>query len=212
MSGGRKWLRRLAAALALSAGGLAASAPGPGGDRWIADPEEQFLLDVNIRQLRLGDGVRAYNAPEGTCVVLGDFLTALDVPMRIDLTAKKASGWAFKESHKIAIDYAGMTASYGAKHEPIAPGTIRETPEGWCVQTAALTRWFGITVKPMTSGSALILQSEAKLPVELAIERQKRAQRIKPAKFDLKSLTHVRQPKRRRRAPPHDFVVSGGVT
>ena len=212
MSGGRQWLRRLAAALALSAGGLAASAPGPAGDRWIADPEEQFLLDVNIRQLRLGDGVRAYNTPEGTCVVLGDFLTALDVPMRIDLTAKKASGWAFKESHKISIDYAGMTASYGAKREPIAQGTIRETPEGWCVQTVALTRWFGITVKPMTSGSALILQSEAKLPVELAIERQKRAQRIKPAKFDLKSLPQVRLPYRLWRAPALDFVVSGGVT
>ena len=52
---------------------------------WTADPDEQFLLDVNIRQLRLGDGVRAYNTPEGTCVVLGDFLTTLDVPMRIDL-------------------------------------------------------------------------------------------------------------------------------
>ena len=65
---------------------------------WTADPDDQFLLDVNIRQLRLGDGVRAYNTPEGTCVVLGDFLTALDVPMRIDLGAKKASGWAFKET------------------------------------------------------------------------------------------------------------------
>ena len=56
---------------------------------WTADPDDQFLLDVHIRQLVLGDGVRAYNAPEGTCVVLGDFLTALDVPMRIDLTAQE---------------------------------------------------------------------------------------------------------------------------
>ena len=79
--------------------------------RWTADPDDQFLLDVNIRQLRLGDGVRAYNTPEGTCVVLGDFLTTLDVPMKIDLAAKKASGWAFKESNRIAIDYAAQSAS-----------------------------------------------------------------------------------------------------
>ena len=57
-----------------------------------ADPDEQFLLDVNIRQLRLGDGVRAYQTPEGTCVVFGDFLTALDVPMKIDLAAKRRVG------------------------------------------------------------------------------------------------------------------------
>ena len=216
MLGGRNWLRKAAMLLALCAGGVAASAPPlpiSAAEAWTADPDDQFLLDVNIRQLRLGDGVRAYNTPEGTCVVLGDFLTTLDVPMRIDLGAKKASGWAFKESNRISIDYGAMRASYPAhKSEPIAPGTIRETPEGWCVQAAALSRWFGIGVKPVTSGSVLMLQSDTKLPVELAMERQLRAQRIKPAKFDLGSLPQVRLPYRMWRAPALDFVVSAGVT
>jgi hypothetical protein len=216
MSGGRSWLRRSAVLLALCAGSLAESAPSPApapAPSWTADPDEQFILDVQIRQLRLGDTVRAYNAPEGTCVVLGDFLTALDVPMRIDLTAKKASGWAFKEANRIIIDNATLRASYGdRKVENIAPGTIRETPEGWCVQTAALTRWFGITVKPMTSGSVLMLQSDQKLPIELQMERRQRAARIHPASFDLHSLPQVRVPYRMWRAPALDFVVSGGVT
>lgn len=215
MFASRSWLRKLAMPLALWAGGVAASASAPtaaGLPAWTADADDQFLLDVNIRQLRLGDGVRAYNTPEGTCVVLGDFLTTLDLPMRIDITAKKASGWAFKETNRISVDYGAMSASYGAKTEAIAPGTIRETPEGWCVQTAALARWFGIGVKPVTSGSALLLQSETKLPVELAIERKKRAERIKPAKFDLSTLPQVRIPYRMWRAPALDFVVSAGVT
>src|SRR5947199_10776360 len=122
MFGGRFWLRKAALLLALGAGSLGASAPLPAPSAtlkpWSADPDEQFLLDVNIHQLRLGDTVRAYNPPEGTCVVLGDFLTALDVPMRIDLTTKKASGWAFRESNKIVIDVAGAKASYGTKTEP----------------------------------------------------------------------------------------------
>jgi len=214
MSGGRHWLRKTAMLLALCAGSLAASAPAPAPTAapWTADPDEQFILDVNIRQLRLGDTVRAYNPPEGPCVVLGDFLTALDVPMRIDLGAKKASGWAFKESNRITIDYAGLKASYGTKSEAIAPGTIRETPEGWCVQTSALTRWFGIGVAPVTSGSVLVLQSEAKLPVELAMERQQRAARIHHASFDLSGLPQVKIPYRMWRTPALDFVVSGGVT
>ena len=215
MSGGRFWLRKTTMLLALCAGSIAASAPAPApkSASWAPDPDEQFILDVNIRTLRLGDTVRAYNAPEGTCVVLGDFLTALDVPMRIDLGAKKASGWAFKESNKISIDYATMQASFGGKaKESIAPGTIRQTPEGWCVQTSALTRWFGIGVKPMTAGSVLMLQSVAKLPVELAMERQQRAARIKKASFDLKSLPQVRIPYRMWRTPALDFVVSGGAT
>jgi hypothetical protein len=210
---GHSWLRKAALMLALGVGDVAASAPTPAASpAWTADPDDQFLLDVNIRQLRLGDGVRAYNTPEGTCVVLGDFLTTLDVPMRIDLTAKRASGWAFKESNRISIDYGAGAVAYAGRSEPIAAGTIRETPEGWCVQASALARWFGIGVKPMTAGSALLLQSDAKLPVELAMERQMRAQRIKPAKFDLSTLPQVRLPYRMWRAPALDFVVNAGVT
>ncbi|HVU31423.1 MAG TPA: hypothetical protein VHE36_13585 [Sphingomicrobium sp.] len=214
MLGGRNWLRKAAMLLALCAGGLVASAPArsAAAPAWTADPDDQFLLDVRIRQLQLGDGVRAYRTPEGTCVVLGDFLTTLDVPMHIDLTSRKASGWAFRESNKITIDYAGSLASYGAKSEPIAPGTIRETPEGWCVQASALARWFAIGVTPMTSGSVLLLQSDQKLPVELAMEREARAATIKPAKFDLASLPQVRIPYRMWRAPALDFIVSAGVT
>ncbi|MBA3511237.1 carboxypeptidase-like regulatory domain-containing protein [Sphingomonas sp.] len=216
MAPGRKWLRRLGALGALAAlgcaGAVGASASIPAGESWTAHPDEQFLLDVRIRQLRLGEGVRAYNTPEGTCIVFGDFLTTLDVPMKVDLTAKKAQGWAFKEQNRIAIDLAARQASYGARAEPIAPGTVRETPDGWCVDSSALTRWFGIAVKPMTSGSVLMLSSEAKLPVELAMERQQRAAQIKPAKFDLSTLPQVRLPYRMWRAPALDFVVSGGVT
>ena len=179
-----RWIRGAFARAALAlAGAVAAWAAVPVGSAWTADPEEQFLLDVNIRQLRLGDGVRAYQTPEGTCVVFGDFLTTLDLPMKIDLEAKKASGWAFKEEHRIEIDQAAGTARYGDKQEKLVPGTIRETPEGWCVEASALGRWFKLGVKAVTAGSALLLESEAKLPVELAIERQKRAARI-PARFD----------------------------
>ena len=120
MAGGRHWLRKAAILLALGAGTLARSAPAPapaptGAPAWSADPDEQYILDVTIHQLRLGDTVRAYKAPEGTCVVLGDFLTALNLPIRIDLGAKAARGWAFKEPNRIAIDYAAGRVTYGPR-------------------------------------------------------------------------------------------------
>ena len=181
-------------------------------DSWSADPDSQYLLDVNLHRLRLGDGVRAYPTPEGTCVLLGDFLAAIDVPVKIDLGARKATGWAFKEQNRISIDAAAGKVVYGESTEALAPRTIRETPDGWCVDTAALARWFRIGVKPNTNASALILESDAKLPVELAVEREQRAAQIKPAKFDLSTLPKVRLPYRMWRAPGLDFVVSSGVT
>ena len=207
------WISGAIASLALAAAGaVAAWAATPVTDRWTADPEEQFLLDVNIRQLRLGDGVRAYGTPEGTCVVFGDFLATLDVPMKIDLQAKRASGWAFREDHRIEIDQAAGTVSFGDGQEKIAAGTIRETPEGWCVETAALGRWFKLGVKPVTAGSILLLESEAKLPVELAREREQRAAQIRPAALPFENLPRVKLPYRLWRAPALDFIVNAGVT
>ncbi|MFP5328818.1 MAG: collagen binding domain-containing protein [Alphaproteobacteria bacterium] len=208
------WLGRaggLAAAALLSAVGAPAATPVA--DGWAADPDEQFLLDVKLRQYRLGDGVRAYNTPEGTCVLFGDFLATLDVPMKIDLGARKASGWAFSEDRKIAIDVGAGRVEYAGKSEALERGLVRETPEGWCVDSSALSRWFGLGVKPLTSGSVLVLESDAKLPVELAIEREKRAANLsKRAKFDISKLPQVRLPYRMWRAPALDFVVSAGVT
>ena len=207
-----KKLRAIALIGISCAGALAARAATPIAREWSADPEAQFLLDVRLRSLRLGDGVRAYQTPEGTCINFGDFLTTLDVPMKIDLTSKRAIGWAFKEQHKISIDASAGRVAYGDKTEKLAAGTVRETPEGWCVDSAALSRWFGIGVKPRTNGSALVLESEAKLPVELAIERERRAARIKPAKLDLSTLPQVKLPYRMWRAPALDFVVNAGAT
>src|SRR5829696_1748816 len=166
-----RWALKLVALA--SAGAIGASAAAPDASHWLADPDDQFLLDVNIRQLRLGDGVRAYPTPEGTCIVLGDFLTTLDVPMRIDLDAKSASGWAFQEQNRIDIDRQAGKVRFGAQAETIAHGAIRDVPEGWCADSAALTRWFGIKVTPRTGGSALLLESQAKLPVELSVERRR---------------------------------------
>ena len=214
MASGRTGLRKIATLLALAcAGGVAAFAATPVTPQWSADPDEQFLLDVNIHQLKLGEGVRAYNTPQGTCVVLGDFLVTLDVPMKIDLAAERASGWAFKETNRISIDLASRKAEYRDKSETIAENTVRETPEGWCVEAGALARWFGIGVRPMTAGSVLLLESTAKLPVELAIEREKRAARLATkAQFDIHSLPQVKLPYRMWRAPALDFVVSAGAT
>ena len=208
-----RWKRKLFAAWTLALASVAAAwAASPVGPAWTADPDEQYLLDVTIRQLRLGDGVRAYSTPEGTCVVFGDFLTTLDLPMKIDLAAKRASGWAFKEDHKIDIDQAAGTVRYGQGQERIAEGAIRETPEGWCVDSAALSRWFKLGVKPVTQGSVLMLESEAKLPVELARERQQRAARLRPASMPLEGLPQVKLPYRMWRAPALDFIVHAGVT
>lgn len=201
-----------AALLALACAGGAASfaeAPKP----FAVDPESQYMLDVNIRQLRLGEGVRGYPTPEGSCLLLGDMITVLDLPVAVDLKARRATGWAFHETNKLDIDAAAHTVHYGTKQEVLDPAAVRETADGWCVDSNALGRWLGISVKVSPYTSIVTLNTEAKLPVELSREREMRAKNLKKAAaFPLEGLPTVKLAYRMWRAPALDFIVSGGVT
>lgn len=178
---------------------------------WRAEPDEQFLLEIAVRQLRIGEGARAYATPEGTCIVLQDLITALDLPLRVDADGRRARGWALAEVNTLEVDRDGGTLSHRGKSQPLSAHAIRETPEGWCVDSAELSRWLGIGVKPNTAGSILLLQSETKLPVELARERRDRAAVLKQqASFDLRALPSVPLPYRLWRTPSVDALLSAG--
>ncbi|WP_300973319.1 collagen binding domain-containing protein [Sphingomonas sp. LHG3406-1] len=210
MSGG--WFRLPLPMLVAASVGMAApaSAP-PSAERWSADPEAQFLLDLQIRQRAFGDGVRAYPVPEGTCVILGDLITALDLPIRIDLAARRAEGWAFRESNRLVIDRVAARVSYGTGSEPLPAGAVRDAPEGWCVESGALSRWLGLPVQPRTDASLLLLESKDKLPIEMAMERRERASRLTRATIPIDSLPRVRLPYRMWRTPSVDVMLDGGV-
>jgi hypothetical protein len=209
----RGWLRLPLTLLAAVGLGMAApaSAP-PSAPAWSADPESQYLLDLQIRQRALGDGVRAYPVPEGTCVILGDLVTALDLPIRIDLAAKRAQGWAFKETNRLVIDRVAGKVSFGTGSEDLLPGSIRDAPEGWCVETASLSRWLGLAVQPRTDASLLLLDSKDKLPVELAAERRERASQLTRASLPLSGLPRVKLPYRMWRSPSVDVMMDAGMT
>ncbi len=88
---GKRTLIGKAVLLALACAGAAVSfaeAPRP----FAIDPESQYLLDVNIRQLRLGEGVRGFPTPEGSCLLLGDMVTVLDLPVKVEYLEKTPTG------------------------------------------------------------------------------------------------------------------------
>lgn len=199
-----------AAAMASSLG-APASAPPQAPVPWSADPESQYLLDVQIRQKVLGEGVRAYPVPGGACLILGDLAAALDLPLVIDLRAGTAQGWAFREANRLAIDRTAATARFGKTLEALDPATIRDAPEGWCVDSAAVSRWLGIGIEARTEASVLLLASEAKLPVELAAERRDRAARLSQTRIDLDDLPRVRLPYRLWRSPSVDVMMDAGI-
>lgn len=179
--------------------------------RWTANSDDALLLDVRLGQYRLGDGVRGYQVPGGTCVDLADVIMALDIPLRLDKKLRRATGWAFEERHTLTIDREADTVQIMNGSTRLGADDVYDTPEGWCVATAKLGTWLGITLQTDLGNALLTIRSTTKLPVEAQMERRARAAKVQNiAAFDLKSLPHRETPFRGVRMPSVDAVVSLG--
>jgi hypothetical protein len=180
-------------------------------DAWTATADDALLFDVRLNQYRLGDGVRGYQTPTGVCVDFADVIIALDISVRLDKQSRRATGWAYDERHTLTIDRASGEEQIMNLRRKVAPDDIRDTPEGWCVSTTALSRWLGVTLDPDTGNAILTIKSDKKLPPQLAAERRARVQSSTPI-FDLASLPKSSAPYRGVKMPSVDVVASLGAT
>jgi Carboxypeptidase regulatory-like domain len=204
-----KFRRFLAIAAALI--GLGQPATVRAAAAWEANSDDALLFDVRLGKWRLGDGVRGYQTPQGACIDFADMIMALDLPVRLDKKLRRATGWAFEERRSILIDREANTVQIMNKKTNLTAGMIYDAPEGWCVNVTALSAWLGVSLEADTGGALLFIKSDAKLPVELAIERRERAAKIRPiAQFDLKSMPQARFPMAGVKVPSVDAVVTLG--
>lgn len=205
----RTGLAAIAAMASLAHAGPAQAAPAPA--TWMPNPDDALLFDVRTGPYRVGDGVRGYSTPTGTCVDLADVLIALDIPVRLDKKLRRATGWAFEERRTVMVDRVSGAEHIMNNKREVAPDDIRDTPEGWCVSTVALSRWFGATFLADTNNALLVVKSDRKLPPEAAAERRARAATARPdASFDLASLPQSRISFKGIKSPSIDVVASIG--
>jgi hypothetical protein len=167
-------MRRFAA-LAAAVIGLGQPAAARAEAAWVPNQDDAVLFDVRLSQYRLGDGVRGYQTPAGTCLDLADTIMALDLPIRLDKKLRRATGWAFNEQRSILIDREANTVQIVNKSEKLAGNAIYDAPEGWCVDVKKLSSWLGVGLETDLGNALLFVRSDAKLPVELAAERRARA-------------------------------------
>lgn len=176
-------------------------------ESWRPNADDALLLDVRLNQYRLGDGVRGYTTPTGVCVDFADLIMALDIAVRLDKQSRRATGWVYDERQTIMIDRATGKEQIRNFVRPIGGDDIRDTPEGWCVATTALTRWLGITIDPDTHNAILVVRSDKKLPPQLAAERRARVASV-ASTFDLATLPQSAAPFRGIKAPSVDIVAN----
>lgn len=205
--------RGLLALILVTAALLAAVAPAFAQGGWKANDDDQLLLDVRVGRYRVGDGVRGYQTDSGVCVDFADLIIAFDLPVRLDKKSRRATGWLFEESRTFTLDREAATVQIMNKNLALAASDIRDTPEGWCIDSKLLGRWLNVTLVADLSDALLVVKADRKLPFELAEERKERAAKVRPAaSFDLRSLPQAKDAYRFWRTPSVDVVASGGFT
>jgi len=179
---------------------------------WQASDDDLLLLQMNVGSYKLANEIRGYQTDSGICLDLADVIQSLDLPIRLDKKSRRATGWLFTEDQKFTLDRAANTVQNVNTGSAPVDGEIFDTPEGWCVDTKALSRWFGVELKPDLYNSVIRLKSDTKLPFIEAIERRSRAARLRPKRqaFDLAAYPHADSEYKLWRTPSVDAVVRVG--
>jgi len=174
--------------------------------------DDFLLLQMVVGSYKLSNEIRGYQIDSGICLDLADVIQSLDLPIRLDKQSRRASGWLFSEDQRFTLDRAANTVQNMNSGDAPLNGEIYDTPEGWCVDIKALSRWFGVTLKPDLYNSAVRLESDTKLPFIEAIERRSRAARLRPkrAAFDLGAYDQAESGYKMWRTPSVDAVVRVG--
>lgn len=179
---------------------------------WKANDDDALLFDIRSGKYRLGDGVRGYQTNTGICVDFADMIIALDLPIRLDKKSRRATGWLFNETKTMALDRDQEIVQIVNKRIKIGQNDIYDVPEGWCVNIDKLATWLDLTLTADLSNALIILESDEKLPFELAEERKERAGRVRQTNnFDISKLPQATDPYRLWRTPSIDVVASAGI-
>jgi hypothetical protein len=204
----KRLLRPLASAVLIGAAALLPLGSA-NAQNWKPNDDDSVLLDVRSGKYQIGNGVRGYQTPQGTCVDLADVIMAFDLPVRLDKKSRRATGWLFEEARLITIDRDQNRVQIMNKSSELAASDIIDAPEGWCVDTKSLARWLNVDLKADLSNALLILSADRKLPFELAEERKQRITKTRPvAQFNLQSLPQAKVPYEIWRTPSVDVVTS----
>lgn len=202
-------LARIARAAAIFAAALGVFPAVASAQGWRASEDDALLLELRSGQFTLGDPLRGYQTPQGVCVDLADAIQALDVPVRLDKKSRRATGWFFSEDRRLVLDRDANTVQAMGESGAIGASDIYDSPEGWCVNLGALSKWAGVRFRADVSNLAVVIESDRKLPFLEALERKRRAARLQSGsqQFDLASLPQAHAPYQAWRSPSIDVQI-----
>jgi len=128
------------------------------------------FIGLRLGGLKLTETITGYERPGGLCVVAEDLFTVLDAPIRIE--DGQASGWFLAPERTISVDFPAASARVGTVSAIDISGQAFETPAGWCLTEAALSRLLPIDFSYLPASLTLQMEPRETLPLQARLERE----------------------------------------
>ena len=160
-------------ALALYAPAFGADAP----DAWLHKNSESnlLLLEVQLGQDMLSDGISAYQYGNDVFLPLGALCKLLTIAIRVQPGEGQASGYVLNEERTFRLDVAGLSVKIGEYGETLDRSLLRLQADDIYVASRALARWLPLGLEIDMSSLTLRVQAREKLPLQARLERGNRA-------------------------------------
>jgi hypothetical protein len=126
----------------------------------------------------LADDLSVQIKGERLCADIGQFVEALEFPIRFDVDTGIAEGWFFDEAHPFRLDVGASTIELSGQKGVVDPQGLVKTRDGLCVDLSLLSNWFGLQLNYNARAALIEVASNRPLAFQQRLAREAQRQKM----------------------------------
>lgn len=177
----------------------------------VLSDDDLLILQMRLGRYLLSDGLIGYRVGDGACVLLEDFLRAVEFAVNVDETG--ARGWYVRPEQTFILNLEKGHVETSGRRRALAKYEVIDDAGAHCVSVSSLAEWFPIDLDVDFENAIIFAKSRALLPVEEREERKRRRQTIvERSSLNLKSEDIHSAPYAMARWPIIDSSLTATIT
>lgn len=142
-------------------------------------PEDELVLQLRLGRYILNDAMLGIIHSEGVMLGLGEFTSAVEFPITVDLESGQAEGWFLRENRRFFLDLVRGEVVIEGRREALPTGFVELQFDDIYVDTEVLAKWFQLDLAIKYAQSRVIVDSRQPLPIEERLEREETQKRLR---------------------------------
>lgn len=139
-----------------------------------------LLLEVRLDQHSVVEALPSYQRGSELLLPLGELSRLLTIAIRSDSARGTATGFVLQESRTFHLDARQLRVVLNGDRQPVPPELVEIAEDDLYVAASLLEQWLPLELEPDLPSLRLKVNAREPLPLQLRLEREARAARLKP--------------------------------